>query len=348
MERKSESTDDMVDITPDSAPTIARAWLADNRNTRTARTYQTYSGQFRDFCAQNGLAREQPESVVLFMKELVERGLAINTINKVAIAAIADEYRLDDDAKNPVASRMVKAAKQVVRRLAKPEQQKLPLTPEMVRRICELGVDSTDRTRVRDIAMVVLQMAGFVRESEIAGLGAEDVWIDEVVENSASGSTRAQAVFLFIEKSKTDVERRGHTVVVGCNCEPGRPAPVCPLHWVERWNKLRDQKSGHYFHQKNGRKLAEQTPNAILKRLLRAIGVDPKRYGSHSGRSGGTSAAAEQGIAVALLKRHGNWKSDCVFRYIRPSSAELLAVSRAVFASLSQTVSAGLLSLSSS
>ena len=38
---------------------------------------------------------------------------------------------------------------------------------------------------------------------------------------------------------------------------------------------------------------------------LTAIGVDPKGYGSHSGRRGGATAASEQGVVDLLIKRQG-------------------------------------------
>jgi hypothetical protein len=58
---------------------------------------------------------------------------------------------------------------------------------------------------------------GFLRESEAMALGEDDVW-EEVV-----GS--ATILFIFIEKSKTDQGRAGHTVVL----EASPVSPVCPV-----------------------------------------------------------------------------------------------------------------------
>ena len=74
-----------------------------------------------------------------------------------------------------------------------------------------------------------------------------------------------------------------------------------------------------------------QAPNKIVKAALKRIGVDPERYGSHSARRGGATAAAAQGIAMHLLKRHGRWKSDAVYAYISDSLISRLSVALAIF-----------------
>jgi len=62
-----------------------------------------------------------------------------------------------------------------------------------------------------------------------------------------------------------------------------------------------------------------------VKRWLKRIGVNPKEYGSHSLRRGGTTAAAKN-VPTHLLKRHGRWRSDAVFLYIEDDLAQQLSV----------------------
>lgn len=43
---------------------------------------------------------------------------------------------------------------------------------------------------------------------------------------------------------------------------------------------------------------------------LEAVGLDKRKFGLHSLRSGGATAAAAAGIDDRLFKKHGRWKSD--------------------------------------
>ena len=46
--------------------------------------------------------------------------------------------------------------------------------------------------------------------------------------------------------------------------------------------------------------------------LLANIGLNPKKFGLYSLRSGGASAAANLGINGILFKKYGRWKSNKV------------------------------------
>ena len=54
-----------------------------------------------------------------------------------------------------------------------------------------------------------------------------------------------------------------------------------------------------------------------LRSALRLIGVDPTGYGEHSGRRGGTTAAAAKGTSIDELMIQGRWRS-CLL-YTSPS-----------------------------
>ena len=156
-------------------------------------------------------------------------------------------------------------------------------------------------------------------------LREEDVWLESVTTKEGK---ETEVLFIFVEKSKTDQERRGHTVVVG----PAEDKSICPVTWYKRWLKKRRPESEFLFHQAaSAQGLSTSTPCGRVKLLVEAIGLDSDLFGSHSGRSGGATAAAAAGVELRLIKKHGNWRSDAVFAYIRDSVADLLAVSNAIF-----------------
>ena len=51
-----------------------------------------------------------------------------------------------------------------------------------------------------------------------------------------------------------------------------------------------------------------------LHNILRSIGVDRSGYGEHSGRRGGTTAAASKGATINELMFQGRWRSDSMPR----------------------------------
>jgi hypothetical protein len=48
----------------------------------------------------------------------------------------------------------------------------------------------------------------------------------------------------------------------------------------------------------------------MLLSALEGIGLDKKKIGLHSLRSGGPTTASAAGIDDRLFKKHGRWKSD--------------------------------------
>ena len=61
-------------------------------------------------------------------------------------------------------------------------------------------------------------------------------------------------------------------------------------------------------------------------KLLGENGFNPKQFGLHSLRSGGASAAGNNGINDRLFKRHGRWKSErAKDGYVKDSLDELLS-----------------------
>lgn len=138
-----------------------------------------------------------------------------------------------------------------------------------------------------------------------------------------------EVMYVFVEKSKTDQARRGHTIVISRADNP----LVCPIQWFKKWVAVRKPTAPYLFHHFNSiRKLASDTPRSRIIYWLSLIGADAARYGSHSARKGGATAAAARHIEERLIRRHGNWKSDCVYKYISESIERRLSVSRAVFA----------------
>ena len=75
--------------------------------------------------------------------------------------------------------------------------------------------------------------------------------------------------------------------------------------------------------------LSHTRSREIVLSALEGIGLDKKKLGLHSLRSGGATAAAAAGIDDRLFKKHGRWKSDkAKDGYVKESITDRLFVSK--------------------
>lgn len=66
----------------------------------------------------------------------------------------------------------------------------------------------------------------------------------------------------------------------------------------------------------------------VLLKQLEVLGLDKCKFGLHSIRSGGATAAANAGISDRLVKKYGRWKSDkAKDGYVRKDLSSQLSVS---------------------
>ena len=87
-------------------------------------------------------------------------------------------------------------------------------------------------------------------------------------------------------------------------------------------------------HTKSGEQLRKRGGTINTRKLVlqkpAALGLDPKRFGLHSLRSGGASAAANAGVPDGLFKHHDQWRSEnAKDGHVKDSLETRLSVSRA-------------------
>lgn len=124
-----------------------------------------------------------------------------------------------------------------------------------------------------------------------------------------------------IEKSKTDIYRRGNYVVIAST-----GTDLCPVLWLKwyidsvglvinsdeyMFRAISFCKTlGVYKLCKKNLPLSYTRAREILLESLADIGLDKSKFGLHSLRSGGVSSGENQGVSDRLLKAHGRWASD--------------------------------------
>lgn len=192
----------------------------------------------------------------------------------------------------------------------------VPTTPPTIAGAAEPGV----LLGVRDRALLLLGFAGALRRSELAALDVDDVTDDP------------HGLVVRVGRSKTDQDGAGAVVGVPF----GHQDELCPVRAVHAWRAAlaatlgvdRDALAGPLFrpvdrHGRLGAPRALAGPDArlspaairlVVQRRCAAAGLDPRRYGAHSLRSGFATQASANGAAERDVMRHGRWRSVAVAR----------------------------------
>ncbi|XP_071092747.1 integrase/recombinase xerD homolog [Haliotis cracherodii] len=160
---------------------------------------------------------------------------------------------------------------------------------------------------LRIMSMCLLAFAGFLRSAELLQITRPDIVFYDA------------HVMVFIEHSKTDVYRDGAWLAIGRT-----NTKLCPVVCLEKYlnsaeisldsseyicRDLSKCIAGHKLRNIN----VPMTYSRLRELFIEAFTpfVDNiKHYGLHILRSGGASAAANNGIPDRMFKRHGRWRSE--------------------------------------
>lgn len=150
-------------------------------------------------------------------------------------------------------------------------------------------MDSRDRT------LLVIGWAAALRKSELVNLDVEHVIF-----------TR-DGLVLDLLRSKTDQKAEGQQVAFPYGSNP----KTCPVRLLENWLSASGITNGPIFRRmdRHGNimgRLTDQSARLIVKKHCENVGLDPKRYGAHSLRSGFCSTAAKADKAKhQIMKQRG-------------------------------------------
>jgi hypothetical protein len=76
--------------------------------------------------------------------------------------------------------------------------------------------------------------------------------------------------------------------------------------------------------------IAVREVRAMVQKLMQLLGLDPKRYGAHSLRIGGASAAFAAGMSPAAIRAAGRWSSEVYLLYCRLSRQSAAGVATTI------------------
>ena len=156
----------------------------------------------------------------------------------------------------------------------------------------------------RTVWRIFIEFYGLLRFNEVKNLTIADIhWTDLGFD-------------IFIAKSKTDQSRKGDWVAIAS--QPNSPA--CPVSFTRKYLSMLPYATGFVMPSVKSsvisteHSLCYNTALRDLRTVLRLIGIDPQGYGEHSGRRGGTTAAAAKGATLTELMMQGRWRSESMPR----------------------------------
>ena len=282
-------------------------FLTSSRSDNTTKSYFYSFKRWEDFITKEGLCAlpAQPIHVALYLTHLLDKGASCNTLNS-AVYSIKWVHNLNNF-NDPTDNSFVTSLQEAGKRIARPiRSKKDPVTSDLLIDLCKKFVDCNDLLIVRDLAMILLSFAGFLRYDEVSSLLCKNVQIFD------------NYLILFIEKAKTDQYRNGNEVVISKgNTE------ACPFSMFQRYLKISgiDLQSDYFlfrpvFRSKSvcklvykNKKLSYTAARQSILSRLRLVSKD-LNLGLHSMRSGGATAVANSNINERCWKRHGRWKSE--------------------------------------
>ena len=200
--------------------------------------------------------------------------------------------------------------------------KKEPITPDMIKTLVTKygGKNSTIPDLIR------LEFAGFLCIDELLDVKLKHIKLQEI------------HLEILIPKSKPDQHREGHVVYIS------RKKPeCCPVKYLEAYLqkakldiyndkesplicRIFKTKSGHKISKTKG--ISYSRIREIFKGYISEITTTPENFGLHSLRSGGASAAANNGISDRLISKQGRWSSEKGRNgYIKDSVVKRLTVS---------------------
>ena len=294
----------------------------------TRKSYKYAFDTWTKWCVSHSL-QSLPASdfhVALYFVHLSETAKSSSKINEV-FYAISWIHKLSGCA-DPCKSDLVMAAKEgALRTIGHSVSKKEPITIDMLKSIVYLyGHEKSNLKDVRTACMC-LSFSVFLRFAELSNIKRDNItFYDDYVK-------------IVIEQSKTDVYREGKDVIISCT-----GTMTCPVNMLKRYLALAHIpsngtdyifrgllfcKSTNTYKLRNSGQLSYSSAREILLNTIDHIGLDKTKFGLHSLRSGGATAAAAAQVEDRIFKKHGRWKSEkAKDGYVKENLSQRLSVTQ--------------------
>ena len=278
--------------------------LKNLRNSKSANTLRAYQADFKDFslfCEKNGLLAipTEPKIISIYLTNLSKTS-KYSTLKR-RIASISVIHKIKGhylDTKHPIiienllGIKRLKGSRQLAKKPILINDLKL-----IIKAIDE--IKQKEFKKLRDKTLILIGFSGGFRRSELVNLEYEDL---EFV---------PEGVKLLIKRSKTDQSGEGSIKAIPYFDNE----KYCPVKILKEWIAISNIQTGKIF------KISDKSVSLIIKKYALISGLDPKRYGGHSLRSGFATSAAESGAEERnIMAMTGHKTTQMVRRYINEAN----------------------------
>ena len=209
---------------------------------------------------------------------------------------------------------------------------KLPLTEDMLQKMCEL-CDTLKPNGIVAKCAILLVFFGFLRQSN---LGPSKAGLFDIKRHLCRGDVfiTATTLAVIIKWTKT-IQNHQNPQVIQLPSIPR--STLCPVTTFQQMCKQVPHHShnsplfvirqnSHTSRRDTFRPMTSAWLADVFNELLIALGYARHSYSLHSLRRGGATAAFKAGADHALIKRHGTWRSDVFWQYISADASSNRAV----------------------
>ena len=274
------------------------------KNSKAKNTVRAYESDFKDFslfCIKNGLTSlpTEPKVLSLYLTHLSKTS-KFSTLKR-RIASIKVVHKIKGhylDSKHPIIMENLLGIKRVN---GSYQKSKKPLLINSLKHIIK-AIDDNEKNefkKIRNKSIILLGFSGGFRRSELVNIEYDDLeFVDEGLK-------------IFIKRSKTDQSGEGSLKAIPYfkNLE------FCPVIKLKDWINLNNIKFGKIFD------ISDKSVSLIIKKYAFMAGLDPKKYGGHSLRSGFATSAAEAGAEERnIMAMTGHKTTQMVRRYINEAN----------------------------
>ncbi|XP_077986135.1 integrase/recombinase xerD homolog [Glandiceps talaboti] len=308
-------------------PSFSMASRADS----TTLAYSNAFSKWSRFASDHNLTAipAEPSHVSLYLTHLIQGSLTAGSTKQTVESAFysiqwAHQIAgLPSPTEHPFVKNLVESARRL---LGRPVIKKQPVTTEVISELVEHFKDSSSLKDVRDICLMLIAFAGFLRFSDVVNIKRSHV------------SFFDSHVSIVIQKSKNDQYSKGNVIHIS---RSGKT--TCPVAYLERYLTLAGISSESHqfifrplFVSKHSVSLIHKDKHLsytrvreLVKQKLSLVVDDVSVFGTHSFRSGGATTAAQAGISSRQLMQHGRWRSSTAKDgYIHDTISECLSVTK--------------------
>jgi hypothetical protein len=199
--------------------------------------------------------------------------------------------------------------------------QKLPITPILLKQICEL-CDQQQATGRMLKAVFLFLFFTFLRQSSVAPKTVRS--FDVTRHMTRADIFYANPGYVTLVKWTKTNQTGQHVLLPVPALNQPRPShcPVRAMRRMQRDYTPTDTSPARLplFCHRNNIPVTTSYLTDALHIMLTSLRVPHQDYSLHSFRRGGASSAFHAGVNSTQVKRHGTWTSDCFWQYVTTST----------------------------